>query len=136
MPQDTLIMVEDNEEHARLLLQAYERRFPEVCVKLARTGADAFALLESGLLPRAVLLDLLLPDMPGFDVLKRLQRDARWRHIPVVVFTMDESDAAGHAARRLGAAYFQVKPVSRLGFSAFATFLQTWLEWRPESPAG
>ena len=58
--------------------------------------------------PDAVLLDRLLPDMDGFDLLTRLSEDPRTHDIPVVLFTVRPERGLG---LRLGAADYWVKPL-------------------------
>ena len=60
--------------------------------------------------PDIILLDILLPDLSGWEVLRRLKEDKRTRHIPVVVISvLDE----GSSPRAAGAFAYLVKPISR-----------------------
>ncbi|MBI2815869.1 MAG: response regulator [Acidobacteria bacterium] len=52
-------------------------------------GKDALRLLEETK-PSVILLDLVMPDLDGFDVIRSLKNDSRWREIPVIVFTAKE----------------------------------------------
>jgi len=71
---------------------------------------------ESGLadvqrfLPHAILLDIRLPGMSGLDVLNRLKRDPKTRHIPVEVLSVEERQ---REVRRLGAVDFISKPLTK-----------------------
>ena len=62
------------------------------------------------LAPAAILLDILLPGLDGWEVLRRLRGDAVTRPIPVMVITIVDSASLGLA---LGAVDYFVKPVSR-----------------------
>ena len=53
----------------------------------AEHGAEAVDLLAHGVRPRVILLDLMMPKVSGWDVLKHLQTDPELRRIPVVVMT-------------------------------------------------
>jgi len=55
-------------------------------VVAARDGVDAYLSLEVAR-PDAVVLDLSLPRMSGFRLVKLLRRDARWKPVPVIVVT-------------------------------------------------
>ena len=55
--------------------------------QVADTAADALDLLENRQLFRAILLDLLTPDMSGFQLLQQMQSHHVWQRIPVVVVT-------------------------------------------------
>jgi len=56
-------------------------------VRVAHDGADAFAVLARGPLPDAILLDLGMPHMSGWQFRELQKRHGALRHIPVVVMT-------------------------------------------------
>jgi CheY-like chemotaxis protein len=60
--------------------------------------------------PQVILLDILLPDLAGWEVLSQLRAEPRTRHIPVVIVSVVDEKSQGMA---LGAAGYLVKPVSR-----------------------
>jgi len=99
--QRRLLIVEDDptEQFSIRELIAYD----DVEIAAAASGEEALqALREEDW--DCVVLDLRLPDMSGFDVLERLQSDARAREVPVVVFTgkelSPEEDARLHTMAR------------------------------------
>lgn len=75
----------------------------------AASGIDGIAAARR-LKPRAILLDVLLPDIDGWDVLRRMKADPELRDIPVVVVTVVDERELGLA---LGAADYLLKPVDR-----------------------
>jgi CheY-like chemotaxis protein len=78
-------------------------------VEIARTGSDA--LLKAGALkPVAITLDILLPELDGWEVLTRLKQDPATRDIPVVIASVVDNQGLGRA---LGAFDYFVKPVDR-----------------------
>ena len=75
-------------------------------VALARHGAHALELL-SQLNPAAVLLDIEMPTMDGFELLSRLRSDERFRKLPVAMITSRMAERHRQHAMQLGAnAYF------------------------------
>lgn len=75
-------------------------------VALARHGAHALELL-SQLSPAAVLLDIEMPTMDGFELLSRLRSDERFRKLPVAMITSRMAERHRQHAMHLGAnAYF------------------------------
>jgi signal transduction histidine kinase/CheY-like chemotaxis protein len=82
--QHTVLVVDDDPEilslHSRLVEQAGYR------VALARTGREALAAVQS-VRPDLILLDLMMPEMDGFEVLEQLRRHEATRGIPVIVIT-------------------------------------------------
>jgi len=78
-------------------------------VTVAAGGADALNKVTDQA-PDLVLLDLNLPDMPGFEVLDRLR--ARLPSLPVVIVSGNIDPMMAEAARALGALDYVTKPVS------------------------
>jgi len=76
-------------------------------MQVARTGAEALTM-ASELEPVAVTLDILLPEIDGWEVLTRLKEVEATRDIPVVVVSLVDNPALGRA---LGAIDYFVKPI-------------------------
>ncbi len=103
-----MLIVEDDPTFARILLDAAREK------RLSRASsacrAAAAVALAREFQPRAVLLDITLPDIDGWAVLDQLKRDADTRHIPVHI--LSGKDARDRALRQ-GAISYLVKPVAR-----------------------
>jgi len=81
---NTVLVVEDSDEHRNLLRTILE---PEGwVVREAINGRLCLDALSGGL-PDLVLLDLMMPEMDGFQVVAALQENREWRDIPIVVLT-------------------------------------------------
>jgi two-component system, cell cycle response regulator len=78
---------------------------------LAATGAECLRIARSEQ-PDLILLDLMLPDKSGTDVLRELRGDALTRDIPVIVLSSTQDEVARMAALSAGADEFLTKPVS------------------------
>jgi two-component system, cell cycle response regulator len=76
---------------------------------LAATGAECLTVARAEQ-PDLILLDLMLPDMSGTDVLRALRADAVTRDIPVIVLSSSHDDIARMAALAAGADDFLTKP--------------------------
>ena len=61
--------------------------------------------------PEVVLLDLMMPEVSGFDILNEMRRDRRLQHIPVVILTSSDDADTKLKALKLGAMDFLAKPV-------------------------
>lgn len=85
----------------RLMEHSYE-------VLTAANGEDAMELL-SETIPELILLDLDLPDIHGFQVLKELRADAKLSRVPVIVFTNNDAPELIEQALKGGAKDFFTK---------------------------
>jgi DNA-binding response OmpR family regulator len=66
--------------------------------------------------PTLVLLDIMLPKIDGFEVLRRIRGDARMRLLPVIMVTSFSRDRDAARAREIGANDYIVKPLMELDF--------------------
>lgn len=103
-----VLLVEDEP----LLIDLYQERFKEEEFELliAQDGNEALKRATKGV--DLILLDILLPGMNGFEVLRRLKRDLETRDIPVIVLTnlgSEQSDNDKRLAFSLGAIDYLVK---------------------------
>jgi CheY-like chemotaxis protein/anti-sigma regulatory factor (Ser/Thr protein kinase) len=102
-----VLVVEDDRRSADLLRVYLESAGYGVAV--ARDGLEGLELARR-LAPAAVMLDILLPELSGWDLLARLKQDPATSAIPIVIVSMLDERGAGFA---LGAAEYLVKPVER-----------------------
>ncbi len=104
-----VLVIEDSED-IRYLLDALLRERYEVM--LADSGDAGLALAVSGQRPEIILLDVMMPDMDGYEVLQRLGRDTRTADIPVIFLTALGSVEEEHRGLHLGATDYVTKPIS------------------------
>jgi two-component system response regulator len=133
-----ILLVEDNEDDVELTLRAFARTDVIYEIVVVRNGAQALDyVLRKGAdeAPQIVLLDLKLPRLDGFEVLRRLRSDERTRRLPVVVLTSSDEEQDMAACYDLGANSFLRKPVD------FARFVDTarqlgsyWLDLNEPAP--
>jgi DNA-binding response OmpR family regulator len=84
--------------------------------------------------PHILLLDLNLPKIDGFELLRRIRASDKFKDIPVVIVTSSDSPADRSEAARLGARYFR-KPVTYDEFVKIGGFLRQLLEEKGLLPA-
>ncbi len=108
MPQPLVLIVDDNPENLSVV---GELLLPRHAVRVANGGQRALQM--AGLLPRPdlVLLDVMMPGMDGFEVLRKLREDPLTADIPVVLLTALDSAEDEERGLLLGAADFMTKPV-------------------------
>lgn len=113
-----ILLVEDNEDDEELGLMALRSLSPSVPVEVARDGKEALAWLfdertdgSTPVLPLLILLDLKLPKIDGFQILRRVRADPRTKLVPVVVLSSSDAREDVQQAYELGANSFVCKPL-------------------------
>ena len=111
MRQPKRILVVDDEEQNRDLLEAMLESLGYES-ELADGGSDALAKLNGG--TDLVLLDIMMPRMDGFEVVRRIREHTEFGDIPVVMVTVLEGKKDRLKAVEAGANDFITKPVDKL----------------------
>jgi CheY-like chemotaxis protein len=108
-----------------LTLDAFREARLSNTVQVARTGEDALDYLfcrgqytgrESQLLPDLVLLDLKMPGIDGFEVLRQIKSTTGLKRLPVIILTSSKEEGDRAMSYDNGANSYLVKPVSFEGF--------------------
>ncbi len=103
------ILVADDDDGLRQLLRLILSR-EGFEVFEAANGEQALALAVT-VDPALILLDVMMPDLDGYDVCRRLKSDRRTGEVPVVFVSAAEDVARRNAAQNLGAAACIQKPI-------------------------
>jgi CheY-like chemotaxis protein len=109
-----ILIVDDDADLVSLTTHWLERA--GYGVQHAGDGAAALTILGGDPLPTLVLLDVMMPKMDGFEVLRRIRANGRTRALPVVVVTSFSRDKDATRAREIGATDYIVKPLMELDF--------------------
>ncbi|MCH8286777.1 PAS domain S-box protein [candidate division KSB1 bacterium] len=121
----TIVLVEDDPGHAKLIERNLRRALiknPIISIENGRKALD-FIFKKTDKKSKAeldsllILLDLNLPEVDGYQVLKELKSNESTKHIPVIVLTSTEDQNEINRCYRLGCNVFITKPVD---YSQFA----------------
>jgi serine/threonine protein kinase len=102
-----IVLVVDDDPYARTVL-SIGLEAQGFTVQIASDGREALNLLKMGPLPQLILLDLIMPEMDGFQFLQARQHDPAMAAIPVVVLSGLDPDVAGKIT---GAVDYLLKPM-------------------------
>jgi CheY-like chemotaxis protein len=125
-----ILLVEKNEYDIEFILEAFGVFDLADKITVVRDGGEALDyLLEDRRnlgsnchrQPKLILLELNLPKVDGFEVLKRIRADEKTKTIPVIVFTSSTEDKDKMESYRLGANLYVIKPASHDEFVKTAT---------------
>ena len=109
-----ILIVEDDDELVSRGTQWLERA--GYTVEHAADGEAALDLLENDPLPALVLLDVMVPKIDGFELLRRIRSEPRTKSLPVIMVTSLSRDKDAARGRSLGANDYIVKPLMELDF--------------------
>jgi two-component system response regulator len=138
-----ILLVEDNDIDAELAIRAFQRGKITNPLVRARDGVEALDYLfargkyaaSAYELPAFVLLDLNIPKISGFDVLKAIRADERTRHLPVIVLSSSGEERDLIRAYQHFANSYIVKPLDYDQFVTTARQLSLyWTELNEPPP--
>jgi len=105
----TLLVVDDTPENLTLMSGLLKDDYK---VKVANGGERALKIAASDSPPDLILLDIMMPEMDGYEVCRRLKADPRTSDIPVVFLTAKSEVADETMGLSLGAVDYITKPIS------------------------
>ncbi|HTQ53120.1 MAG TPA: response regulator [Bryobacteraceae bacterium] len=112
MPEGTVVIVEDAATCATTLEVAF-LAIPGIAVTIMRTAQEALRLLQSAdCAVRAVVTDLNMPRMDGFEFIERIRAEPRHRLLPIIVVSGDTDPGTPARLAAMGANAFFPKPYS------------------------
>ena len=107
MPTTRLLLIEDDFDVAEMLLMYFRTKDYEVLH--ADTGAEGIELARTRF-PNLILLDVMLPDMDGYEICVRLRGQALTKYIPTLFLTQKDERSAKVKGLQLGADDYITKP--------------------------
>jgi chemotaxis family two-component system response regulator Rcp1 len=128
-----LLLVEDNLPDALIIREAIRKENLPVEIHIAADGEQAMEYIraaeanEDRPYPQVLLLDLNLPKLDGFEVLRAIRASDKFKEIPVLVVTSSDSPSDRSEVAKLGAGYFR-KPITYPEFVKIGSILRLFLE--------
>jgi CheY-like chemotaxis protein len=106
-PLGTVLIVDDSVETCNMMAQLMRhfRHKAECCYG----GESALSRIAQDPLPGLVILDHMMPDVDGIEVLRQLRRDTRTAQLPVVMFSAIQDAAFQEYAVKMGATEYWTK---------------------------
>jgi CheY-like chemotaxis protein len=132
-----ILLVDDNKMDIELTLDAFSMAHIKNPIQVAHDGAEALDYLfgkdlysdrEKYPLPDIILLDLKMPKIDGFEVLRQIKNVDKLKRIPIIILTSSKEEGDRALSYDFGANSYLVKPVSFDGFlSVVEKIVQYWL---------
>ena len=105
---DRILVVDDEPMSLKTAKRIFDKTGFEGCY--LSSGKEVFDYLDRAQAPDLILLDVHMPDVDGFEILKRLKANPVYRRVPVVFLTGDDDTQTETAGLQAGAADFIRKP--------------------------
>ena len=106
-----ILLIDDKRDNLVTLAALLKNLMPELTISSAQSGAEGIEKAQTGQ-PDVILLDIMMPDMDGYETCRRLTTGEATRHIPVILLTAIKTNTASRVkGLEMGANSFLTKPV-------------------------
>jgi methyl-accepting chemotaxis protein len=102
-----LLIVDDDSIHLEMVNEVLQNEYD---IATAKSGKEALGLFYQGLVPRLILLDIVMPEMDGWDTFNRIKAIGGLHDTPIAFFTSSDDQKDKQRAQEMGAADFIKKP--------------------------
>lgn len=107
--RQTVLVVDDAPQNIKLMAELLRDQY---AVQVANGGERALKLATSDNPPDLILLDVMMPEMDGYEVMRRLKASESTRDIPVIFLTAKQEVDDETLGMELGAVDYLTKPIS------------------------
>ena len=118
----TVLLVDDDPRNIFALSSALERRGMNVLT--ATTGAEAITLIEETPALAIVLMDIMMPEMDGYQTIEKIRHDRAYRRLPIIALTAKAMKGDREKCLQAGASDYLAKPVNT---EQLLSALRMWL---------
>ncbi|MCY7334002.1 MAG: hybrid sensor histidine kinase/response regulator [Pseudanabaena sp. CAN_BIN31] len=105
----TILVVDDTPDNLSFVSGILKDQYR---VKVANNGEKAISIAQSATPPDLILLDIMMPDMDGYEVCQKLKADPQTREIPIIFLTAKAEIEDERKGLELGAIDYIIKPIS------------------------
>lgn len=106
-----IMLVDDEPDQIFSIKTGFEQEYPkEYEIIGVESGKKCFEMLEKSVKPDLILLDIMMPDMDGWEVFDKLRANQSWKNIPVIFLTARSDGLAANAGAMIADDYIE-KPI-------------------------
>ena len=106
--QKHILVVDDAPQNIQVMVEILKENY---IVSVATSGEKAIDMLKNGLEPDLILLDIIMPEMDGYEVCTILKNNISYKNIPIIFVTILEHEKDIVKGLELGAVDYVVKPI-------------------------
>jgi hypothetical protein len=118
----TALLVDDDARNIFALSSVLERRGMNVLT--ATTGSEAIGIIEATPDLAIVLMDIMMPEMDGYQTIEKIRQNARLRRLPIIALTAKAMKGDREKCLEAGASDYLAKPVNT---EQLLSALRMWL---------
>jgi methyl-accepting chemotaxis protein len=107
---EVILVVDDDEILLEMIKELIGNDFD---VTTLTSGDKALKMFYQGFVPNLVLLDLMMPEMDGWDVFERIRAISNLHHVPIAIISASSDPEDIERARKMGAVDFIQKPIEK-----------------------
>jgi CheY-like chemotaxis protein len=105
-----VLIVDDDVIHLEMVNEVLKEEYDVTTIK---SGKEALGLFYQGLVPQLILLDLVMPEMDGWDTYERIKAIGGLHHTPIAFFTSSDDPENQQRAKEMGAVDYIKKPYDK-----------------------
>ena len=106
-----IMIVDDEQDQIFSVKTSFEQLYAkEYEIIPAESGKKCFKLLEKNLIPDLIILDIMMPEMDGWEVFDKLKANQSWKNIPIIFLTARSDGLAANAGSMIADDYIE-KPI-------------------------
>ncbi len=106
-----IMIVDDEQDQIFSVKTSFEQLYAkEYEIIPAESGKKCFELLEKNLIPDLIILDIMMPEMDGWEVFDKLKANQSWKNIPIIFLTARSDGLAANAGSMIADDYIE-KPI-------------------------
>lgn len=125
----TILVVDDSPDNLELLSELFNENYK---IKIATGGEKALSICMSDGPPDLILLDVMMPDMDGFEVARRLREHHACSHTPIIFISTVTENESRNKGLSLGAIDYISKPIDPELLNLRVNNLMTFVEHRKQ----
>jgi CheY-like chemotaxis protein len=118
-----ILLIDDDPDEHLIISEAFKKISESIRIVAFESGESVLKQMAGDEMVAAdfILLDINMPRLDGFSVLKHLKSDSRTKKIPVYMFSTSSDPADKHKSKKLGAAGYYSKPGTLDGYAQMVT---------------
>lgn len=122
-----VLAIDDDEDDQFLLQTAFQSDRDSYRFQFVTNGTDVLeSIIKPDFLPDLIFLDLNMPFISGFEILKHIKNSPIYRHIPIIILSTSDADSDINRCYEMGANTYVVKPNTHQQWMDLANLVRSY----------